>query len=145
MDFPSKGSINKWFLSDVLIISLSFILRTCQVQMTPHSAPGWRADAPMQPVCIQNPISISHCLVVDEPRGNKQILEFLKNLLLSHPALSPEIFYTLAGMVWRRQVASPQFSNPILSPSSSSSAGGHLQKKNTSWIHFSFFLPVKRL
>lgn len=37
-----------------------------------HSAPEWRADAPMQPFCIQNPISISPCLVADIWRGSKQ-------------------------------------------------------------------------
>lgn len=35
MDFPTKGSINRWFLPDVLISPLSFILRTCRAQMTP--------------------------------------------------------------------------------------------------------------
>lgn len=43
-----------------------------------------------------------------------KIPEYLRNLLLSHAALSPEIFYTLAEMVWRRQVEAPVFQhNPF--------------------------------
>lgn len=37
MDFPTKGSISRWFLADVLISPVSFILRTCRGQMTPLS------------------------------------------------------------------------------------------------------------
>lgn len=65
MDFPNKGGIMKQLPPDVLIRPLSFILRTCQAQMTAPSLHQNRSRCPHAALLPPNPTSTSPCLVPD--------------------------------------------------------------------------------
>lgn len=56
MDFPTKGSINSWFLLDVLISPLIHPQDLPSTNDTTHSAPEWGADALVQPTCSKTPL-----------------------------------------------------------------------------------------
>lgn len=123
VDFPTKGSINRWFLPNVLISPLSFILRICWAEMTP---PILHQNREQMPACnlpaSKPPLDTHFCLTLlsswcTQGEGSVRS-DYFKNLILSHPALSPEIFYTFwkewfGGGKWQHHGARTQ---PFLPP-----------------------------
>lgn len=145
MDFPSKESINKWFLSDVLISSLSFILRTCQAQMTPPFCTRMESRCPHATFLHPKPHFYLTLLSGWCIKGKQARYQSTSGTFYCHMQPCLLKFFTLwqkwfGGGKWKHQ-----FSSTILSPSSSSIAGGHLQKNIMSWINFPSFLTLKRL
>lgn len=114
MDFPTKGSIKRWFLPDVLISPVSFIIRTCRGQMTPLNLHHNGEQIPLcNPPTSKTP-SDTHCYPIllsswfIKKEGSKR-WKYFKNLILSHPVLSPESFFTFWqewfwGGKWKHRV-----------------------------------------
>lgn len=144
MDFPSKGSINKWFLSDVLISFLSFILRTCQAQMTPPFCTRMESRCPRATFLHPKPhfyltLLSGWCIKGKQARYHSTSRTFYCH---SQPCLL-KIFTGRNGLEEASGSTALLWQNPF--SLLIQQCRGSLTKKIMSRIHFPSFLPVKRL